>query len=211
VNEYPESNKNPQAVLPELKGPVMKSSPNQNSPSGLLARLPVAALALLLAACASPCRAEAGNDNRAPDVPNAIQVPGTTNKVHFHAYAVGVQIYVWNGTSWVFRAPEAVLFADASANGEIGIHYGGPTWETQSGSKVIGGAVANAPSANPDSVPWLLVRVVSTEGPGVLERTTYIQRVNTLGGKAPSTDGTTVGEEAHVPYTAEYYFYRGKD
>lgn len=168
-------------------------------------------VAALLLSCTSSAPADPGNDNQAPDVPSAIKVPGTTNKVHFHAFAVGVQIYVWNGTSWVFRAPEAVLFADAGANGEIGIHYGGPTWETQSGSKVIGAAVANAPAPDPDSVPWLLVRAVSTQGPGVLERTTYIQRVNTLGGKAPSTDGTAVGEEAHVPYTAEYYFYRGKD
>ena len=39
----------------------------------------------------------------APEVPAAIQTPGETNKVHFHAYAVGVQIYLCNGTSWVFQ------------------------------------------------------------------------------------------------------------
>jgi len=28
-----------------------------------------------------------------------------------------VQIYRWNGTSWVFVAPEAMLFADVGLNG----------------------------------------------------------------------------------------------
>jgi hypothetical protein len=34
-----------------------------------------------------------------------------------------------------------------------------------------------------------------------------IQRVNTVGGIAPSTLGTFVGQEARVPYTTEYFFY----
>jgi hypothetical protein len=190
----------------------MKHSQSRNACLGLLskAHLVATALALLLGACASTSNAEPGKDNRAPEVPTAIRVPGTTNTVHFHAFAVGVQIYVWNGTSWVFQAPEAVLFADAGANGEVGIHYGGPTWETESGSQVVGAAIANAPSPNANSVPLLLVKAVSTAGPGILARTTYIQRVNTVGGRAPTTDGTTIGEEARVPYTAEYYFYRAK-
>ena len=29
---------------------------------------------------------------------------------------MGVQIYVWNGSTWVFQAPEAVLFADNGAS-----------------------------------------------------------------------------------------------
>jgi len=36
----------------------------------------------------------------------------------------------------------------------------------------------------------------------------YIQRINTVGGTAPATAGAFVGDEARVPYTAEYYFYR---
>lgn len=171
-----------------------------------LAAVPV--LALLLGACTSASHAEPGNDNRAPEVPVALQLPGETNKVHFHAYAVGVQIYAWNGSSWVFQAPEAVLFADASANGEIGIHYAGPTWESESGSKVMGAAIANVLSPNASAIPWLLIRAVSTEGPGIFARTTYIQRVNTVGGRAPSTAGTTIGQVERVPYTAEYFFYR---
>jgi hypothetical protein len=37
---------------------------------------------------------------------------------------------------------------------------------------------------------------------------TFIQRVNTIGGTAPAEAGAFVGDEARVPYTTEYYFYR---
>ena len=47
-----------------------------------------------------------------------------------------------------------------------------------------------------------------TEGPGVFANTTFIQRVNPTGGKAPSENGTFIGQVANVPYTADYFFYR---
>jgi hypothetical protein len=49
------------------------------------------------------------------------------NKVASHVYAAGVQIYRWDGSSWVFLAPEATLFADYGFHGVVGIHYAGPT------------------------------------------------------------------------------------
>jgi hypothetical protein len=162
----------------------------------------VAVSAVLVSAFSA--RAE-GNDNRAPEEPAALEVPAG-NKVHFHTYAEGVQIYSWNGSSWVFQAPEAVLF-DADDN-IVGVHYAGPTWESNSGSKVVGARVSSAASPNANSIPLLLLRATTAEGPGVFARTTYIQRVNTVGGLAPSTPGSAVGEEARVPYTAEYFFYR---
>ncbi len=122
-------------------------------------------------------------------------------------YAEGVQIYRWNGTSWIFVAPEALLFADADGNGVVGIHYGGPTWESNSGSKVVG-MVLERCTPDPDAIPWLLLKAVSNEGPGPFQRVTFIQRVNTVGGLAPTDAGDFVGEEARVPYTTEYYFYR---
>jgi hypothetical protein len=178
----------------------------------LATRLALPTIAIFLGACGSPSYGEPGNDNRAPDVPDAIKVP-VGNKVHFHAYAVGVQIYAWtinptNGAgSWVFRAPEAVLFADADTNGEIGIHYAGPTWESESGSKVVAARVAGV-TVEATAIPWLLLKATGTEGPGILNRTAYVQRVNTVGGLAPSTPGTAAGQEARVPYIAEYFFYR---
>jgi hypothetical protein len=122
-------------------------------------------------------------------------------------FAEGVQIYSWNGTSWVFVAPEADLFADAGGAGLVGIHYAGPTWESLSGSKVVG-AVDQRCTVSADDIQWLLLRAVSSDGPGVFGGVTYIQRLNTSGGVAPPAPGTTVGQIARVPYTTEYYFYR---
>lgn len=167
-----------------------------------------AALALLLLALATPVGADPGNDYRAPDLEDCphLQVPAG-NKVAFHVYAEGVQIYQWNGTSWTFVAPEADLFADEDGDGEVGSHYAGPTWESASGSTVVG-AVLERCTPDPDCIPWLLLGAVYTEGPGTFEQVTFIQRVNTLGGKAPTDPGNSIGEEARVPYSAEYYFYR---
>jgi len=170
-------------------------------------------LAIATIQCATACSAwaEPSRDNRAPDVPDALTVP-EGNKVSFHANAAGVQIYVATPSPtdpdafvWTFRAPEAVLF-DNDGN-VVGLHYGGPTWETESGSKVVVARVAGA-TVDPTAVAWLLLKATFTEGPGVLERTTYVQRVNTVGGLAPVAPPTEAGEEARVPYTAEYYFYR---
>lgn len=187
----------------------MKSPQSKTTCSCLASAVRVTAptLALLLLAAVSSARAQ-GNDNRAPDVPASLVVPDG-NKVHFHAYAVGVQIYAWNGSSWVFQAPEAVLFSDAGADGEVAIHYAGPTWESNSGSKVVGARVAGA-SVDPTAIPWLLLRATATDGPGIFARTTFIQRVNTVGGLAPATPGTVAGQVARVPYTAEYFFYRAE-
>jgi hypothetical protein len=66
----------------------------------------------------------------------------------------------------------------------------------------------------PGAIGWLLIRAVGTlHGAGDsdgLPATTYIQRLNTTGGVAPSTGcGSTadVGNQAHVPYRADYFFY----
>jgi len=152
-------------------------------------------------------------DNRAPELPSPLcdrlQVqPG--NKLAFHVYALGVQIYRWNGTSWLFVAPSARLFADAEYHGEVGIHYAGPTWESHSGGKVIASRQESC-APDPTAIPWLLLQKVSTEGPGIFDRVTYIQRVNTNGGLPPTGPGPFIGAEEEVPYTAEYYFYRDQN
>jgi hypothetical protein len=166
-------------------------------------------LALLLCTAAVPSAAQAGIDARAPDLPAAcasIEAP-PGNKVCFHAYAIGVQIYRWNGTAWVFVAPAAVLYANAGYDGEVGTHNAGPTWESNSGSKVVGQRIAGC-TPDATAIPWLLLQAVTTEGPGIFHRVTYVQRVNTVGGLAPTAPGTVAGEEAQVPYAAEYFFYR---
>lgn len=148
------------------------------------------------------------SDGRVPDLGTCqrLQVEAG-NKVAFHVYAEGVQIYRWNGTSWVFVAPEADLFADIGQNGVVGSHYAGPTWESNSGSKVVA-MLLDRCTADVDAIDWFLLKAVSSEGPGTFHRVTFIQRVNTTGGLAPSDPGNTIGEIARVPYTAEYFFYR---
>ena len=171
----------------------------------------LAALALL--ALASIPVARAAEDNRAPDLPSPLcdrLHVGLGNKVAFHVYALGVQIYRWNGTSWDFVATAARLFADVEYHGQVGIHYAGPTWESRSGGKVMASRLEGC-TPDPTAIPWLLLQTVSTEGPGIFDRVTYIQRVNTTGGLAPTDPGSSIGEEVEVPYAAEYFFYRATD
>jgi hypothetical protein len=174
--------------------------------------LTAAAVATLALALAVTAGAEPGNDNRAPELTGdaaRLRVEAG-HKVIAQAYAVGVQIYRWNGTSWSFVGPEAVLYHDEEEEGEFGIHYAGPTWESASGSKVVA-AVVDRATPDPDAIPWLLLKASSSEGPGIFDRVTFIQRVNTTGGKAPAGAGAFVGEVVEVPYTAEYFFYRAHD
>src|SRR5438067_2241555 len=118
-----------------MKNRIHKSISSMFSTLGLTG----ATLALLVCAGVTDLRAEAGNDNRAPAVPDAILVPGDTNKVSFHVYAIGFQIYTNDSTTlaWGLKAPEAMLF-DAEGN-LVGIHYAYgynsagapiPAWET---------------------------------------------------------------------------------
>lgn len=172
--------------------------------------LPTLAFAFL--AIISPTMAD-GDDHqrrREPDLPSpacdSLNV-SASNRVSAHLYALGVQIYRWSGTNWVFVAPEARLYSDACYDRQVGIHYGGPTWEANDGSKVVAARQADCTPFR-GAIPWLKLGATSTSGQGEFARVTYIQRVNTIGGTAPATAGLFVGDEARVPYTAEYYFYR---
>jgi hypothetical protein len=165
-------------------------------------------LLLLLPALAAPAAAAPFDDLQPPDLGECrtLRVP-PGNRLSLRTFGVGVQIYRWNGTGWIFVAPQAVLFADASEGAIVGIHFGGPTWESVDGSEVVG-AVNQSCTPDPSAIPWLLLRSVSTEGPGVFDRVSYIQRLHTVGGKAPAVPGAFLGQVARVPYTADYLFYR---
>jgi hypothetical protein len=183
--------------------------------------LAVVVAAGLLAACTDVAQVDpnqpfsvqaplADNTDRAADLGSceSLQVP-VPNELVVHAFARGVQIYRWNGTTWTFVAPSASLFADADGHAAIGVHYVGPTWESVSGSKVVG-TVRQRCTADPNAIPWLLLQTVSADGPGIFDRVAFIQRLNTAGGNAPAEAGSVTGEAASVPYTAEYFFYRAK-
>jgi hypothetical protein len=82
--------------------------------------------------------------------------------------------------------------------------------------------VAIASYSNPGfvargDIPLLLLQVIGAQdgptGGHTLTATTFIHRLNTSGGVAPSTGCTAsdVGKKAFVPYTADYFFYRAAD
>jgi Protein of unknown function (DUF3455) len=149
----------------------------------------------------------------AQQVPPQIQAPAN-EQLLLRVNAKGDQVYICQEGvtqfAWALKAPDAQLF---DKDGKpFGKHFAGPSWEASDGSRVTGKAVANAPSPDADSIPWLLVNIVNHEGTGVLSRATSIQRLNTKGGKAPASgcDGAHAGQEIRVPYSADYLFYAPK-
>jgi len=151
-----------------------------------------------------------------PVVPDGIKVPAA-EVLSFAANAKGVQIYecrVKKDTSaqyeWVLRAPEADLFDGRGKR--IGRHYGGPTWESSDGSKVIGEVKGSEPSTDAKAIPWLLLQATTHEGNGIFSRVNAIQRLKTVGGKPPAKgcDQSGSGKGVRVHYTAVYYFYASK-
>ncbi len=146
---------------------------------------------------------------RVPDLPAGCEqlYAPVGNSVAFKVYASGVQVYWWNGSTWGFVGPIATLYSNAGLTGKVGTHYAGPTWKSNSGSLVIGKNPVRC-TPDPDSIPWLLLEADETDNAGIFNGVTYIQRVNTVGGKAPAEPGTMDGEQAFVPYTTEYVFYR---
>jgi Protein of unknown function (DUF3455) len=149
----------------------------------------------------------------AQQVPAALQTAADEQLV-VRVHAKGDQIYSCKvdgaQAGWTLKAPEAQLFdKDGKAFGK---HFAGPSWEASDGSRVVGKAAANVASPDAESIPWLLVKVVSHAGEGVLARVTSIQRINTTGGKAPASgcDAGHAGQEVRVPYSADYLFFAPK-
>jgi hypothetical protein len=96
--------------------------------------------------------------------------------------------------------------------------FGSPTWQSSLDSSVIWGNKLESINAGTDpscpntgAIPCLLLQVIGSQnGPsypiGVLTNATYVQRLNTSGGSAPTTS-CIVGSQVLVPYTADYYFF----
>ena len=149
----------------------------------------------------------------AQQLPPQLQPPAN-EQLLLQVHAKGDQVYTCKSDAaqftWTLKAPDAQLFdKDGKPAGK---HFAGPSWEATDGSRVSGKAVANVPSPDANSIPWLLVKVVAHEGAGVLSSATSIQRLNTKGGNAPASgcDASHVGQELRVPYSADYLFYGAK-
>ena len=166
---------------------------------------------------------------KAPPVPSNI-VPPAGNQAFLKGNAVGTQNYVCLPSGWTFLGPQATLFftfpwISGDIRQQITTHYLSPnpkeggtpraTWQSSlDTSAVWGKAIASSNDATyvaPGAIPWLLVEIVGAQrgptGGSILSQTTYIQRVNTSGGVAPTT-ACTVGSVALVPYTTDYVFYK---
>lgn len=199
------------------------------------------ALALAMAGFVSQSVQASHDTIRPPAVPTSIEVPAG-NEAFLVGRGIGTQNYHCSpsgaGFAWILFTPEAVLLSDSGR--QITSHFFGPNprernvdptvtaqgairaaWRHSRDSSTVWGR-AFPPSFDPEfvrpnSVPWLLVETVGTlQGPGggdTLTGTTFIQRVNTLGGLAPSTGcsaAADVGKKAFVPYEADYFFFRRK-
>ena len=165
-----------------------------------------------------------------PPVPPDLQVPAG-NKTFREGHAMGTQNYIClpsgSSVAWTFFGPQATLFNDKDR--QIITHFLSPnpdesgmaraTWQHSRDTSTVW-AMAIASSSDPNfvesgAIPWLLLQVVGAEpgptGGDKLTGTTFIQRLNTSGGIAPSTgcaQSTDVGKRAFVPYTADYFFYK---
>ncbi len=109
---------------------------------------------------------------------------------------------------WVFVGPDAKLMDRKGA--QIGRYFGPPaTWENKDGSRVTGAQLAVAP-ANTGSIPLQLVKANPAMGAGAMQGVTYIQRVATQGGVAPSAvcAASSLAQKQIVKYQADYIFWR---
>lgn len=144
------------------------------------------------------------------DVPTEL-VPPAGNKVFLAVHADGWQIYRCDpGNVWTLAAPSASLHGQ---NGKlIGTHYAGPTWQALDGSLVTATKEREA-NLDATAINWLLLRkktsLAGADGARMVD-TTWIQRINTVGGRAPAaSECDVVGETAHIAYEADYYFWKG--
>jgi hypothetical protein len=151
--------------------------------------------------------ADVSDGNRLPDLTGCEKLGAPVGStLLLHGYGIGVQIYHWNGTSWGTATPSATIFADQAGTGKLADHFGGPTWQSTSGSKVVGTVAERCP-VDPASIPWLSLTGIA-DGAGIFADVNFIQRLYTVGGNAPSTPGSVIGQEAQIPYTADYLFYK---
>lgn len=171
-----------------------------------------------------------------PPVPENLVVP-EGNQVFFKGSAVGTQNYICmpagKKVAWKFLGPQATLFVafKGELSQQVSTHFlsanpaengmARPSWQhSTDSSRVWAEAIQSSldPAfVEPGAVSWLLLRIVGAQlGPtngSFLADTTFIQRLNTSGGVAPSTGcdlGSDVGRVVLVPYTTDYFFYKAE-
>lgn len=160
-------------------------------------------------------------ESEALTIPAAVDLPanlpgGNTRVVTY--FADGVQRYkaqLKDGSSpatyeWVLAGPQANLYD--ITNKKIGTHSTGPTWQLRGSTtdSIYAQQFAppkSAPAPDAGSIDWLLLMPKDGKTPtGIFANVSYIQRIDTKGGKAPATPPASETETTAVPYTAIYRF-----
>jgi hypothetical protein len=207
----------------------------------LLIAMRLCSIMLLTSFVAASARAQTSTNNSItpPPVPANIEVP-EGNVVFLVGHATGTQNYSClpcdpskpgcaNGVAFALFTPQATLF-----NGQVEqvtTHFFSPnpfengviraTWQHSRDTSTVWGRVDGSSTdtrfVKPGSIAWLLVNVkdigalAGPTGGDKLVKTTFIQRLNTAGGLAPSTGCSSqadIGRQAFVPYKADYFFYK---
>ncbi|MFD9734770.1 DUF3455 domain-containing protein [Umezawaea sp. NPDC059074] len=138
------------------------------------------------------------------EAPAAVKVPDG-NKLVGKYQASGVQAYTCAAGTWKLLEPDAILVTKDSK--PIILHTRGPVWvSTVDGSAVEAAAVDGAKVDHPDAIPEILLKAKTVRGDGLLGKVTYVQRLDTKGGVAP-TGTCQPNVQQSAPYSALYTFY----
>jgi Protein of unknown function (DUF3455) len=164
-----------------------------------------------------------------PTVPDSLRV-GPGNVAFLLGRGVGTQNYVCQPAdslgrvAWTLFTPEATLFSDEAD--QLTTHFFSPnpveaavvpTWQDSRDTSIVWAkGIASVPDpTGQGAIPWVKLQAAGTQagptGGTTLSRTTFVQRVNTVGGSAPSVgcdNPPDIGRKAFIPYTADYFFYK---
>jgi len=169
-----------------------------------------------------------------PMVPPGLDVEAG-NEVFLLGRGVGTQNYVCApcdptnqncplGVAFTLFTPQATLFNDQGE--QLITHFSSPnpneggairvSWQDSRDTSSVWAKLVKAAIVRSDSIPWVLLNVKDTgtqAGPtgDRLTKTTFMQRVNTVGGLAPAVgclSSADLGHQAFIPYTADYFFYK---
>ena len=201
--------------------------------------LATACVAALGVVTTTSVRAAHGDEITPPRVPQNLKVEDG-NELFLAGHGVGTQNYICTssptsptGFAFSLFTPEATLFDNTGD--QLITHFFSPnddprldppergairvTWEDSRDSSRVWAFLfqqsLDAEFVQRGAVPWLLLKesgvAAGPTGGDRLTKTTFIQRLNTVGGVAPEAGCSTfddLGRKAFVPYSADYFFYK---
>ena len=215
----------------------------QQTTRGILRVASIATLGMTLIA-AEPRAMHAQDRVTPPRVPDQIKIEAGNSAFFVgHAFGTQNYVCLPSGAGVAYQlfTPEATLFNDDGR--QLTTHFFSPnlnpnpgldpkelrairaTWEDSRDTSTVWAKVTGSATSdmNPEfvkkgAVAWVRLEVVGHQdgptGGDRLSHTTFIQRLNTVGGVAPSTgcaSSADIGTEAFMPYTADYFFFRSDD